>query len=46
MTQVEIITNLMKQFGDRVPIKRIAMYAEAEYLIPYEVAVQLIYELA
>lgn len=40
----EIIVGLMKQFGEDVPIKKIAHYAEDEFYIPYEVAVKLIDE--
>lgn len=37
-----IVLNLLKQFGDEVPIKRIAQYAEDEYMIPYKEAVNII----
>lgn len=46
MNKEEVVKALMNQFGEDVPIGRIAKYAEDEFLIPYEEAVVLIYELA
>ncbi|MGG4217265.1 hypothetical protein ABEW32_03425 [Paenibacillus jamilae] len=38
------ISSLIKRFGEDAKIETIAQYAEDEYMIPYELAVKLIYE--
>lgn len=42
--QIETVIRLLEQFGDDVPIKIIAQYAEDEFMIPFETAVRIIYE--
>lgn len=40
----ESIRNAINQFGQDVPIKKIALYLHDEFMIPYDKAVELIYE--
>jgi hypothetical protein len=43
--KVVVIRALIAQFGEDTPIRKIAQYAEDEYLIPFNQAARLIYEL-
>lgn len=44
MIHTDIIKNIMLQFGENVPIKKMAQYAHDEFEIPYELAVKIIYD--
>lgn len=44
MDEVKVMKNLLLQFGEDVPIKKIAQYAEDEFMIPFWKAARIIYE--